>query len=162
MKQLTYSRLLLTHDGSKLASGALPHVKTLALAFKAEVLLLQVVDSTLQFSVPNIAVSQYSTGIIPFNDSQQIIKIEKNTAVKNLNKLKKELESQGLLQISTKIAEGNAGDEIVKEAKSNKCDLIIMATHGRSGVVRVLLGSVADQVTKHAPCPVLLVRPEEN
>ena len=49
-------------------------------------------------------------------------------------------------------------DTIIEAAKGHRCDVIVIGTHGRRGVARVLLGSVAEGVTRNAPCPVLLVR----
>ncbi len=53
-------------------------------------------------------------------------------------------------------------DEIVKHAKEIHADVIIVGTHGRDGVSRLLMGSVAEHVVRHAPCPVLVVRPQEH
>jgi nucleotide-binding universal stress UspA family protein len=52
---------------------------------------------------------------------------------------------------------GRADDEIVTRAKETHADLIIMGTHGRSGLAHALLGSNAERVIQHAPCPVLIV-----
>src|SRR5262245_8335902 len=56
------------------------------------------------------------------------------------------------------LLEGDPATEIANAAKNMKCELIVMATHGRSGIRRLLMGSVAEQVMRHAPCPVLTVR----
>lgn len=56
---------------------------------------------------------------------------------------------------------GKPAEEIVKTAKSWPADLIVIGSHGRSGVNRVLLGSVAEAVTRNAPCPVLIVRAQD-
>jgi universal stress protein A len=53
---------------------------------------------------------------------------------------------------------GRAADGIVKYAIRMNADLIVLGTHGRSGIRRALLGSVAENVVRHAPCPVLVVR----
>ena len=60
--------------------------------------------------------------------------------------------------ICLEIRVGDAGHEIVEFAKEISADLIVMPSHGRSGISRVLLGSVAERVTRHAPCPVLILR----
>jgi len=57
---------------------------------------------------------------------------------------------------------GKPFDEIVRTAKTFKADLIIIATHGRTGLKRAVLGSTAERVVQHAPCPVLVVRQKEN
>jgi nucleotide-binding universal stress UspA family protein len=59
---------------------------------------------------------------------------------------------------SESLRHGNPADEIVAEADAWKADVIVLATHGRSGLVRLLLGSVAHRVVNHAACPVLLHR----
>jgi universal stress protein A len=55
---------------------------------------------------------------------------------------------------------GKPAAEIVNAAKEWPADVIVIGSHGRAGVTRVLLGSVAEAVMRHAPCPVLVVRPE--
>ena len=62
------------------------------------------------------------------------------------------------LTVNTEHPEGPAADEIVKRATELGVSLILMTTHGRSGLGRVVFGSTADSVLRHAPCPVLLVR----
>lgn len=52
--------------------------------------------------------------------------------------------------------------EIIRYAKANEIDLIVIGTHGRSGLVHALMGSVAEKVVRKSPCPVLTVRPEEH
>ena len=61
-------------------------------------------------------------------------------------------------EISIDVRVGDAGHRIVEFAKEISADLIVMPSHGRSGLSRVLLGSVAERVTRHAPCPVLILR----
>jgi nucleotide-binding universal stress UspA family protein len=58
------------------------------------------------------------------------------------------------------IAVGKPAEEILRVAREEKVDLIVMGTHGRTGVRHLLLGSVAEDVTRHAPCPVFTVRIE--
>jgi nucleotide-binding universal stress UspA family protein len=59
------------------------------------------------------------------------------------------------------VAQGDAAAEIVCYARQDGMGLIAIATHGRSGLVRVVMGSVADRVIRQAPGPVLVIRPEE-
>jgi len=58
------------------------------------------------------------------------------------------------------VVEGSPKVEIVRYARTHQIDVIVMATHGRSGLAHVLIGSVAENVVRTAPCPVLTVRPE--
>lgn len=62
------------------------------------------------------------------------------------------------LRLDTKMVEGDPTQEICRAAQEASCDLIVMGTHGRTGVGRVLLGSVAEQVLRKGPCPVLTVK----
>jgi nucleotide-binding universal stress UspA family protein len=62
------------------------------------------------------------------------------------------------LQVDYLLAEGDAVDEILSAAEENTCDLIVLGTHGRTGLGRLLMGSVAEQVLRRAPCPVLTVK----
>ena len=74
--------------------------------------------------------------------------------------LKHEIEHAGLASVQTKLLFGVPWDAIVRESRADPgYDVIVMGTHGRTGIVQVLLGSVAERVARHASCPVLLVRP---
>jgi nucleotide-binding universal stress UspA family protein len=59
------------------------------------------------------------------------------------------------------VKQGRTHEQVITYAKSHDIDLIVMGTHGRSGLAHVLLGSVAERVVQHAPCPVLTVRPRD-
>lgn len=61
------------------------------------------------------------------------------------------------ISIETKVLVGSPFHDICKTAEQDKSDLIVMGSHGRTGVSHVLLGSVAERVVRHAPCPVLVV-----
>jgi universal stress protein A len=58
------------------------------------------------------------------------------------------------------VREGSPVSEIVRYAREHEIDLIVMSTHGRTGLVHALMGSVAENVVRTAPCPVLTIRPE--
>jgi nucleotide-binding universal stress UspA family protein len=62
------------------------------------------------------------------------------------------------VRVLHRLVEGEPVDEILHMAKQTGCDLIVMGTHGRTGVGRVLLGSVAEGVVRKAPCPVLTIK----
>jgi nucleotide-binding universal stress UspA family protein len=67
------------------------------------------------------------------------------------------LRDKGIL-VEVKVLFGNVLDQLVDYTNNNGVDLIIIATHGRSGVSRLFLGSVADRLLRHSPVPVLMVR----
>jgi len=62
------------------------------------------------------------------------------------------------VQLKSTVMEGHPSTQICKYAASHKCDLIVMATHGRTGLSHMMLGSTAEQVVRHAHCPVLTLR----
>lgn len=75
--------------------------------------------------------------------------------------MKKELEELGAKKVQAKLLFGVPWHAIVEESRKDPTyDVIVMGTHGRSGIKHVLLGSVAERVARHANCPVLLIRPK--
>ena len=74
-----------------------------------------------------------------------------------LENLARRVESNGIA-VQTQISRGTAYLEIEREARRMKADLIVIGTHGRTGLQRWILGSVAERVVRMAPCPVLTVR----
>lgn len=62
------------------------------------------------------------------------------------------------VHLEHRLAQGDASSEILRAAMELQCDLIVMGTHGRTGLGRLLMGSVAEQVLRRAPCPVLTVK----
>ena len=77
---------------------------------------------------------------------------------KSLTELRARVEAPGL-KISSEAVQGAPATEICRVAKEGGHDLIVIGTHGRTGVARFLLGSVAERVVREAPCPVLVARP---
>jgi nucleotide-binding universal stress UspA family protein len=63
------------------------------------------------------------------------------------------------LRVHNVLATGVVAEEVLRVARRLRCHLIVLATHGRTGLKHVLLGSVAENVVRRAPCPVLIVRP---
>jgi nucleotide-binding universal stress UspA family protein len=83
----------------------------------------------------------------------------RETAVQeNLEELRLEIANQGV-EVVTEVRKGSSSLEIISFAQENEIDLIIMGTHGWSGLDHVLMGSTAEVVVRRAPCPVLTVRP---
>jgi nucleotide-binding universal stress UspA family protein len=68
------------------------------------------------------------------------------------------LEPEGVGEVNYFLVRGDPASEIVALANNYPCDVIIMGTHGRKGLARLLMGSVAENVARHAPCPVVTVK----
>jgi nucleotide-binding universal stress UspA family protein len=78
-----------------------------------------------------------------------------------LERTKKELEDAGAKNVSTQLLRGVPASEIVDFAKQMAADLIVMGTHGRTGLEHVIVGSVAERIVRRATCPVLVVRSQK-
>jgi len=83
-------------------------------------------------------------------------------AEQQLDKIADELEEREGLKVETLAREGYPPEVICEQAEEQKADLIVMGTHGRSGLAHLLLGSTAERVVQKAPCPVMTVRCEED
>ncbi len=66
------------------------------------------------------------------------------------------------VKVHEKVEMGRPDENIVEEARKERADLIVISTHGRTGLSHILLGSVTEKVVRHAPCPVLSIRPERE
>ena len=90
---------------------------------------------------------------------QEIAEKMKKEAEKQLNNLAKKIKKR--LKIKIEVREGKAFVEIVKTAWEENIDLIVMSSHGRTGLSQVLIGSVAERVVRKAQCPVLIVKDKD-
>lgn len=149
---LPYRRILLPLDGSETAAQALPHAQELAAQSGAELVLFQVIreqGDEMMFT-PELQIRQ--PGVI-----QQEVLTEHASHV-----LQRLADSLALHKIPAKVIldTGDPAEKIVDYAANHAIDLIVMSTHGRTGLARWAYGSVAGKVLSAAPCPVLLVRPE--
>jgi len=132
-----YSKILVPLDGSEIAESILPHVKDMAVAHGAEVILLRVLPAT---------------GVLPSAAEREAME-----ARNYLSAVEKRLQQQGVNARFT-IRHGEDAEEITDYAEVNDVDLIAMSTHGRSGVGRWIFGSVAEKVLRGTNKPILLVR----
>jgi nucleotide-binding universal stress UspA family protein len=140
-------RILVPLDGSPVAERILPTVSNVAQAMEAEIIL---------FQVPIAHVTGWTTGdwYIPV---QGVLQTPEEDAEAYLTSVADGLREQGL-EVSTATAIGAVASCIVDFAEANKVDLIAMCTHGRTGLARWALGSVADRVLRAGGVPILLVR----
>jgi nucleotide-binding universal stress UspA family protein len=82
----------------------------------------------------------------------------KKAIAKELEEIEMRFKEKERFTISTVVLTGHASTEICRYAVRENCDLIVIATHGRTGLKHMVLGSTAEQVVRHAPCPVLTLR----
>lgn len=155
-----YGNILVPLDGSEVAEGVLPYVQELARRFDSEVTLIQVVAPLSRLVAETVPAALEPTGTaaaVGIEAASEAARAEREGARSYLERVAGRLKAQGI-KVSAVIVEGLAGDVLVDYAHRQGIDLIAMSTHGRSGLVRMVYGSVADHVLRHAGTPVLLIR----
>ncbi len=145
---MSYKRILVPVDGSSVSNLGLKQAMKMARGGRAKVRLLHVVEEFGAFMTPDTG-----AGIGPVLDSLRA------AGKRTLARIERRARASGL-KPSTALVENFAGrvaDAIVDEVKRWRPDLVIMGTHGRRGIKRMLLGSDAELVIRSSPVPVLLV-----
>lgn len=143
-------RVMCPLDGSELSERALPTAERLARRFQAELLLVRVVEPYMPAPA----------GVMPML-AFRLAETSRQAALPYLERWQKELAEKGL-QVRTLLKEGGARTELIETVTEQAVDLMVLSSHGRTGGGRWLLGSVAEGVLRHSPCPVLLVRGEAD
>jgi nucleotide-binding universal stress UspA family protein len=147
-----YQKILVPLDGSELSECSLEHVKEIASGCRIpETVLFRVVEPLSAETVSTLA----QAGGDILREAELDIQ---NKARKYLDKVRDRLKKDGLA-VKAVVVDGRPADEILDYAKNNKIDLIVMASHGKSGISRWFFGSVAQKVLQHAMVPVLMVTP---
>jgi nucleotide-binding universal stress UspA family protein len=141
-------RILVPLDFSDCSKKALQYAVPFARQFGATLSLLYVIQ-------PYYPVSE----MVPM-DGELFEQRMRETSEAEMAALRKSLDPA--LKPSATIRSGTPHVEIVRAARNLKCDLIILSTHGRTGLSHVLMGSTAERVVRHANCPVLVLREHEH
>ena len=136
-----FRKILVPLDGSEVAESILPKVSELAKLSGAEVALLTVV---MAYSFPGIDPTEVEVKVV-------------RAAEDYLEREAKLLEEQGV-KVSTHVRYGHDVEEILAHAEGEDIDLVAMASHGRSGLGRWIMGSVSQRVSAHCSKPVLILR----
>lgn len=148
-----YQKIMVTLDGSAFAAQAMPHAQSLAERYDAELILFQVLPKIDRSALETLAVDFAELHETPDQAREEIVA----EAKKPLQALADDLKRQGV-QARAVIEVGLPAETIIDYATDNAVDLIVMSTHGRTGLDRWVYGSVADKILRGASCPVLLVR----
>ena len=147
----TFSKILVPLDGSTLSESVLDDAVELGTLFGATYHLLRVVPYPMDLS------SSYLPHTVQMN--QRFINEARQSAEEYLEGHAERLRARGhTVSVATAIV-AQPGHGIVSEAEAEGCDFIAMATHGRTGITRALLGSTADKVLRAAHVPLLIHRP---
>jgi nucleotide-binding universal stress UspA family protein len=146
-----YQKILAPLDGSELSECSLQHVKAIAQGCQVpEVIILRVAEP-----IHSSDLAAYAEAGINIDVLMRDIE---STAQAYVSKMTEVLKGYGITAKGV-ITTGWAADSIMKYSDENGVDLIIMSTHGRSGISRWFLGSVAEKVVRHSIVPVLIVSP---
>jgi nucleotide-binding universal stress UspA family protein len=146
---IAYRRILVAVDGSNAANRGLREAIRLAKEERAQLFILHVVNEFYALAIPEAGAA--AVDIVPTlrESGRKVLARAEAAAAKEGVKPKTVLrETVG----------GAAADDIVREARKQRADLIVLGTHGRRGLRRLVLGSDAEQVVRTSPVPVLLVR----
>jgi nucleotide-binding universal stress UspA family protein len=143
--------ILVPLDGSPLAEAALAPASAMANLFGAELLLVQVVWPLSAGSLLPVP--------FPSGYDNEVVGVQRKETQEYLNGVANDLLEQGVTAKSTVIVGHNVAEALLDLAHPQRIDLVAIATHGRGGIQRLMLGSVADKLIRGAGPPVLVVRP---
>jgi nucleotide-binding universal stress UspA family protein len=139
--RIGWKKILLATDGSKHSFSAAERAIDFAKSYEAKLMVVSVID------VPDELYAE-APGLV-----DELIKKAKDYAASA-----REAAYTAGVEVDTEVREGESHEAIVSIARGNKEDLIVMGSHGRTGLKRLLMGSVTEKVIGHAPCPVLVVK----
>ena len=145
--------ILLPTDFSECGNYALSYAASLARTFGASIICVNVIEPI----VPTVGYSGM-TEPLPIADITEQLE---DSAERELPKLAECDECAGI-DVEELVVHGEAASEIVRVGKERDVDLIVISSHGRTGLGRILFGSTAESVVRHASCPVLVVKPPQE
>lgn len=148
--ELRLQKIVLPTDFSGCANYALPYAASIARATGATIICVHVVEPV----VPAVGYTGLAEPMPIADISDQL----EDSAERQLPKLAECEECEGL-KIEEVIVHGDAAAEIVRVAEEHEADLVVISSHGRTGLGRIIFGSTAEAVVRHATCPVLVVKP---
>jgi len=142
--------ILFPTDFSECGNFALSYAASLARTFNAKIICVNVIEPI----IPTVGYSGM-TEPLPIADIADQLE---DSAERELPKLAECDECAGI-EVEELVVHGEAASEIVRVARDHHVDLIVISSHGRTGLGRILFGSTAEAVVRHATCPVLVVKP---
>jgi len=141
-----FKRIIVPTDGSEIAKKAAKKALALALATDTEVVALHVIN------IPGLPSLYALPDELPYEQLHELIRKEGRSYLDEIEKMGKQMG----VNVSKKLVDGHPAEEIIKEAQED--DLIVIGSKGRTALDRLLMGSVAENVVRHAHCPVMLVK----
>lgn len=146
-----YQRILVATDGSALSKKAVKHAIALAASTGASLVALKI--------VPRYPMSFFEgSAVVSIDSIKEAEQKWSDDASKQLDSIVAEAATAGVKAKSTVVKSDLIAESIIAAAKKHKADLVVMASHGRKGIKRILLGSEALAVLTHSEVPVLILR----
>lgn len=149
-----YKHILISTDGSEVAQKGLDHGLALAKEIGAQVSIITVTES---FPVYASAGAGIGAGWVPI-EMADYDKVQDEFANRVFTVAQQAADQRGVAVETVHIRNAQPAESIIETAKARGCDLIVMASHGRRGLGRLLLGSQTSEVVTRSPLPVLVVR----
>ena len=146
-------KILVPLDGSKLAESVLPYAEELATKLDAGLVFISVTNRTQGYWPFEDPSGPHEVDLVP----QGTCTVEERAA-NYLNSAAKGLEEKGI-KVTKEVICGKTAQEIIFYANDNHCDLIVISTHGRSGINKITHGSVAEKILEQSHTPVMVIRP---
>ncbi len=150
---VAFARMLIPLDGTELSESVLEHAVSLGTLFGTAFRLVRIVPYPMQFTSP------YLPHTMQMN--QQFLTESKEAAEAYLEQHAERLRAQGHDVETAVLVVAQPGSGLLDEIADARCDMVAMATHGRAGLTRAILGSTTDKIVRGAHVPVLLYRPPE-
>lgn len=149
--ELQVSKILVPIDFSDYSKMALDYAVEFAKKFNSQLFLIYVIE-------PIVYASDFGLGQVPISSIDMEIQSRAEDEMQKLinEKVPKETKVSWIVKV------GKPFIEIINEAKERDCDLIIIATHGHTGIEHILFGSTAEKVVRKSPIPVLVVREKQE
>ncbi len=147
-------KILVPTDFSEDSDQALRMALSIAVTYQARIFLLHVISTTVQQSLSDYCL-----------DQSILNRVLNESIVFSNEKLKEaidRIQENGNIKIISNVRKGQPYEEILKEAAERTIDLIVIASHGKTGFQKYFIGSVTEKVMKEAKCPVLLIRSQET
>jgi nucleotide-binding universal stress UspA family protein len=142
-------KILVPTDFSKFSDNALKQAYDIAKQFRAKIYLLHVIEVVQTCSIDYCLDDQTLRAL-----DEKSLAFSEKMMQKQINKVSKSKD----VEVVSDVKKGTPYEEILKEQQSKKVDLIVIASHGKTGLLSHLIGSVAEKVARGAKCPVMLVR----
>lgn len=158
---VVYKRMVVALDGSSLSEAILDPALTVAQAMKSEVILLRVIEPLVTMEYRGFGQVEYLAGPL-LEQLKELHERDQAEAQEYLQRVAASARERGLTVSTQVVTHEQPAQAILQYASEVKADLIALATHGRGGLTRLLLGSVADKVMRGAHSPILVFRPPQK